>query len=691
MLNEGWRRHERGSADVVVGFVETHGRANTAAQIRDLEVVPRRRIPYRGTVFEEMDVDAVLARKPQVALVDELAHTNVPGSRNEKRWQDVEELLEAGIEVISTVNVQHLESMNDVIEQITGTHQNETIPDAVVRSADQIELCDMSPESLRRRMAHGNIYAPEKIDTALANYFREGNLGALRELALMWVADRVDEALERYREIHGITSTWETRERVIVAITGAPGGEHVVRRAARMAARTKGVLVGVHVRPGDGLAENRSEHLADQRRLLDELGGEYHELAGDVADALVRFARAENATQIVLGASQRSRLAELIRGSVINRVIRASGTVDVHVISHDNEEGPAPVEWRPGRDRTATLPPRRRLAGLALAVAGPLLLTLVLTAMRDTVKLPGDLMLFLLLVVVVAAVGGFAPAALAAVGGFALANWYFTAPLHTFSIDDGDNLLALVVFLLIAGIVGWLVSVAARRSVDAARARADAETLAGLSGVIAGEEDPLPQLVERLRTLLAADAVAVLRRDEDGQWEPEVAAGGPVPTRPDDSSAAVPLSSGEMLVVVGARAGIGDPDVLRAFASQVAAASERRRLRAMADQAGGLAEANELRTALLAAVSHDLRTPLASIKASATSLLQPDVDWPPETRRELLQAIDEETDRLDTLVGNLLDMSRLQTGALELDAARRRARGGRPGRDRRASATGRTA
>ncbi len=452
-----------------------------------------------------------------------------------------------------------------------------------------------------------------------------------------------------------------------MAITGAPGGEHVVRRAARMAARTKGVLVGVHVRPGDGLAENRSEHLADQRRLLDELGGEYHELAGDVADALVRFARAENATQIVLGASQRSRLAELIRGSVINRVIRASGTVDVHVISHDNEEGPAPVEWRPGRDRTATLPPRRRLAGLALAVAGPLLLTLVLTAMRDTVKLPGDLMLFLLLVVVVAAVGGFAPAALAAVGGFALANWYFTAPLHTFSIDDGDNLLALVVFLLIAGIVGWLVSVAARRSVDAARARADAETLAGLSGVIAGEEDPLPQLVERLRTLLAADAVAVLRRDEDGQWEPEVAAGGPVPTRPDDSSAAVPLSSGEMLVVVGARAGIGDPDVLRAFASQVAAASERRRLRAMADQAGGLAEANALRTALLAAVSHDLRTPLAAIKAAATSLLQPDVDWPPETRREFLQAIDAETDRLDSLVGNLLDMSRLQTGALELD------------------------
>ena len=314
MLNEGWRRHERGSADIVVGFVETHGRANTAAQLHDLEIVPRKKLHYRDLTFEEMDVDAILARKPQVALVDELAHTNVPGSRNEKRWQDVEELLEAGIEVISTVNVQHLESMNDVIEAITGIEQQETIPDAVVRSADQIELVDMSPEALRRRMAHGNIYPPERVDTALSNYFREGNLGALRELALMWVADRVDEALERYRETHGITRTWETRERVVVAITGAPGGEAAIRRAARMAARTKSELIGVYVRSSDGLADSGStEGLVSQRHLLDELGAKYHELAsGDVAGALVRFARGENATQIVLGATQRSRLMELV-------------------------------------------------------------------------------------------------------------------------------------------------------------------------------------------------------------------------------------------------------------------------------------------------------------------------------------------------------------------------------------------
>src|SRR5205809_4407412 len=253
MLCEGHRRAERG-ADVVVGFVETHGRRHTAELIEGLEVVPRARIAYRGTSFEEMDLDAVLARKPQIALVDELAHTNVPGSRNAKRWQDVEELLEAGIDVISTVNIQHLESVNDVVERITGVQQRETLPDEVVRRADQVELVDSTPEALRRRMAHGNIYQPEKVDAALANYFRPGNLAALRELALLWVADKVDESLQRYMEDHGITASWETRERIVVALTGAPGGEHLIRRASRMATRSKGDLFGVHVRSGDGLA-----------------------------------------------------------------------------------------------------------------------------------------------------------------------------------------------------------------------------------------------------------------------------------------------------------------------------------------------------------------------------------------------------------------------------------------------------
>ena len=251
MLNEGRRRHERGT-DVVVGYVETHGRAHTAEQIGDLEVVPRRILTYRGAALEEMDLDAVLARHPNVALVDELAHTNVPGSKHAKRWEDVDVLLDAGIDVISTVNIQHIESINDVVERITGIKQRETLPDQIVRAADQIELVDMTPEALRRRMAHGNIYTPEKIDAALANYFRPGNLAALRELALLWVADRVDDALEEYRERHGITEPWETRERVVVAITGAPSVDALVRRAARIAQRAHGELLGVHVRSDDG-------------------------------------------------------------------------------------------------------------------------------------------------------------------------------------------------------------------------------------------------------------------------------------------------------------------------------------------------------------------------------------------------------------------------------------------------------
>src|ERR1700728_2213235 len=247
MLSEGHRRAERG-ADVVVAFVETHGRAHTAALLDGLEVVPRARILYRGATFEEMDIDAVLARNPEIALVDEFAHTNVPGSRNAKRWQDIEELLDAGIDVISAVNIQHLESLNDVVEKITGVPQRETVPDAVVRAADQVEMVDMTPEALRRRMAHGNIYPPEKIDAALTNYFRTGNLSALRELALLWLADKVDEGMQRYRTEHKIKGAWEARERVVVALTGGPEGKTLIRRAARIAARSGGgVLLGAHV------------------------------------------------------------------------------------------------------------------------------------------------------------------------------------------------------------------------------------------------------------------------------------------------------------------------------------------------------------------------------------------------------------------------------------------------------------
>jgi two-component system sensor histidine kinase KdpD len=669
MLNEGARRASRGT-DVVVGFVETHGRPKTQAQIGDLEIVPRHVVTYRGSDFEEMDVDAVVARAPSVALIDELAHTNVPGSRNEKRWQDVEEILAAGIDVITTVNVQHLESMNDVVEEITRIKQRETIPDAVVRAADQIEIVDMTPQALRRRMAHGNIYPPEKVDASLANYFREGNLGALRELALMWVADRVDEALAVYREAHGIARPWETRERVVVAITGAPGGDDVIRRAARMAARTRGELLGVHVRPSDGLRGPSGEALGVQRTLLQELGGEYHELASaDPATTLVQFARNENATQIVLGASRQSRWTHLLRGSVINNVIRASDTIDVHVISSEVEgEGRVsePSDRARRRPLGVAVSPRRRMLAWVLAVVAPPLLTLVLSNVRETLTLPSDLLMFLLVVVVVAALGGFVPAFVCAVSGFLLANWYFTPPYYEFTISEGENLFALVIFLVVGGVVGLLVATASRRTAEAARARAEAETLAALSGTLSASEDPLPQLANQLRLAFEADGVAVLAPDGVDDWQVLAAVGDADLARPEDADVVVPLQGDDVLVMKGETISDDDREVLRAFAAQVAIAVQQRELRADADRAAGLAEANELRTALLAAVSHDLRTPLSSIKASVSSLLQRDVDFTPAATRELLETIDEGADRLNHLIGNLLDMSRLQTGALQL-------------------------
>ncbi len=334
MLGEGQRRRARGT-DVVIGLLETHGRRVTAAMAKGLDVVPRRAMSYRGASFTEMDTDAVLARRPQVALVDELAHTNVPGCRNPKRWQDVDELLDAGIDVITTLNIQHLESLKDVARQVTGVEQHETLPDEIARRADQIELVDMTPEALRRRMVHGNVYPPDRIEAALTHYFRPGNLTALRELALLWLADRVEEGLQRYRAEHGIAAPWETRERIVVGIAGETDDEAVIRRAARIAARTPGSdLLAVHVTRDDGLTAGDTVMLDTQRALVASLGGSFQQVPGDdVAETLLEFARAENATQMVLGASRRSRLLTLVAGrSTPTRVARRAEHIDVHLV-----------------------------------------------------------------------------------------------------------------------------------------------------------------------------------------------------------------------------------------------------------------------------------------------------------------------------------------------------------------------
>jgi two-component system sensor histidine kinase KdpD len=659
MLNEGHRRREYGE-DVVVGFVEPHKRAKTAAQVGDLEVIPRKQMAYRGATLEEMDVDAILERRPQVALVDELAHTNVPGSRNEKRWQDVEELLEAGINVISSLNIQHLESLNDVVEEITGVKQRETIPDEVVRRADELQLVDLTPGALRNRLARGDVYPPERIDTALANYFRPGNLSALRELALAWLADRVDEGLEEYRRRHGIEEPWETRERVLVALTGSPDGERLIRRAARIAQRTKGELVAVHVIPQDGLAAPAAELLERQRELVALLGGSYHEVVGeDIGDALLDAARSLNVTQIVMGASRRSKWQRLTRGSVIGKVIRGSGTrIDVHVVSHPDAAEEAFT--LPRTRRPATLPRRRVAIGLALAAAGPPALAVLLTQLREHIGLPSVLLLFLLLVVGVSAVGGLLPALVAAVSGFLLVNWYFTPPLYTLTISEGENILALIVFLAVAGTVSVFVDLAARRAAEGRRARAEAEALSRLAG-----SSPVPALLESLIRVLGLGGASVLHRRE-GDWRIEAATGEHAPETPQAASSTIDLDADHVLALAGGPVRSEDERVLEAFAKELTASVELGDLEAEVEAAGVLSAANELRAAILSAVSHDLRTPISAIKASVTSLLQQDVEWTPEARREFLDTIDEETDRLNALVGNLLDMSRLQTDALEI-------------------------
>ena len=670
MLEEAQRRAERGT-DVVVGLVETHGRAHTDAMIGDLEVVPRREITYRGTGFTEMDLDALLARRPEVAVVDELAHTNVPGSRHEKRWQDIQELLDAGISVLSTVNVQHLESVNDVVAQITGTTQRETVPDEIVRGAEQVELVDMTPEALRRRMAHGNIYRPDKIDAALGNYFRAGNLTALRELALLWLADKVDDQLERYRADHHITDTWEARERVVVALSGGPEGDTLIRRAFRSRARSKGAnLLAVHVARSDGLADADPAQLARQRVLVESLGGTYHQVLGtDVPAALLDFARGVNATQLVLGASRRGRFAQLLSRGVGVTTTALSGPIDVHLVTH-----PEAGRGRRAAAVPAALSRRRRLLGFALAGLGMPLLTLLLWALPD-LSLTNDILLFLAGVVGVALVGGLWPALVAALGSSLLLNWFFTPPFYTLTIAEADNLLALGVFVGVAVAVSWVVDVAARRTREAARASADAQTLATVAGGVLRGERPLPALLDRLRETFGLRAVSVLelaadaegrpdRARDEGAWRVVASVGDRPACSPSAGETTVPVDDRLTVVLSGRRLEAADRRIVEAFAAQAAVALKQERLAEEAASARPLAEADRMRTALLAAVSHDLRTPLASAKAAVSSLRSPDIEFDADNREELLATADESLDRLGRLVANLLDMSRLQAGAL---------------------------
>ncbi|MFG2821489.1 ATP-binding protein [Kitasatospora sp. NPDC048365] len=659
MLDEARRRRERG-ADVVVGYIECHGRRHTETMLQGLEQVPRLTRDYRGTDFQEMDLDAVLARRPRVVLVDELAHTNIPGGRNAKRWQDVEELLAAGIDVITTVNVQHLESLNDVVQKITGIPQRETVPDEVVRRADQLELVDMAPQALRRRMAHGNVYQAEKVDAALSNYFRVGNLTALRELALLWVAGRVDEGLRDYRASHNIDRVWETRERVVVALTGGPEGETLVRRAARIADRSGGgELLAVHVSRSDGLAGASPGALAEQRQLVESLGGSYHVVVGDdVPSALLVFARAHDATQLVLGTSRRGRINRFLTGPGTGQTtVDGSEDIDVHMVTHAfTGRGRLPSLGR----RHST---RRTVAGYLAGVAVPTLLTVVLSQFHSQVNLTTDALIFQLGVVGVALLGGATSALLASLVASLLLNYYFIPPVHTFTIGEPNNVVALLVFAVVALTVSTVVDRATRLTRRAARATAEAETLSTLAGSVLRGADALPALLEKTRTAFALDSVALLDAAGGDTVARSDADGDPAPDR---TVTELPVGKGDVLILAGRRLPAADQRVLTAFAAHIAAALERDRLATVAAEIEPIKAADRMRTALLAAVSHDLRTPLAVALASVGSLRSPDVEFSDEDRDELLATADESLAKLTRLVDNLLDMSRLQAGALTL-------------------------
>ena len=657
MLGEARRRLGRGT-DVVVGYVETHGREHTESMLEGLEVVPRRTLEHRGSTFTEMDTEAVLARRPAVVLVDEMAHTNVPGSRHTKRISDIEELRRAGIDVITTVNIQHLESLNDEVERITGVRQRETVPDEVVRTADQIQLVDMAPDALRRRMAHGNIYRPERIDASLASYFRVGNLTALRELALLWLADRVDDALGDYRRAHRIEHSWPTKERIVVAVTGGPESATLLRRGARLAQRAAGSeLMAVHVISDDGLRSTDTSGLARLQDLARDLGASVHPVVGDdVPAAVVDFAAGANATMVVVGVSRHHRLRRLVTGSTGDRVASLAGSIDVHLVTHDQA-----AQSRSGRRRVSALGRGRQAWGWLAAPGLPFLLTWLVRGTTGSDQLALAELLFLSVTVLVALVGGLAPALASAVIGFLLLNWNFTEPLDRLTINRPVDVVALAVYVAVAVGVASVVDRAARRAAEAVRARTEAATMSSLSRSVLTGQDTAEAVCSRVREVFGQTSVSLLSQ-QDGTWRVTASSGEEPACAPEEADTRVRVDDAHVLCLRGAPLRAGDQRVLEAFALQASLVLEYRRLRSRDERAAALEGAQATATALLRAVSHDLRTPLATMRASVDGLAHDALGA--GDRRTLLDTLAESTDRLERLIDDLLDLSRVQAGLL---------------------------
>jgi two-component system, OmpR family, sensor histidine kinase KdpD len=656
MLSEAHRRLERGT-DVVAAVVETHGRKKVGDLIEGIEVIPPHYISYRGTLFPELDVEAVLRRRPQVALVDEYAHSNIPGSVNSKRWQDIETLLDAGITVISTLNIQHLESLNDVVAQITGVEQRETVPDEIVRKAAQIELVDITPEALRRRLAHGNVYPPERIDAALSNYFRTGNLTALREIALLWLADQVDAALAKYRADKKITAVWEARERVVVAVTGGPESETLVRRASRIASRSGAQLMVVHVVRGDGLSGVSPREMGKVRELAASLGATVHLVVGDdVSTALLDFARETNATQLVLGSSRRSRWARVVSEGIGAATINDSGKIDVHMVTHEQANRGLPF---------ASISPRaRQIASWLAAITVPWAILAITTRFLDPLlDVGGKTAIFFAGVIAVALFGGLAPAVLSGMLSGALLVYFITEPRYSFAVDNPSNAVTIVVLLGVAMAIAVLVDAAASRAREARRATQEAELLALFAGSVLRGAD-LATLLERVREAYSQRAVCLVR-DVDGRLEPVASVGKDPCATVDSADTAVKVGDEEFWMLLSGRALTArDRRVLSVVATQAAGLVKQGELAEEAGKAQSLAEADELRRLLLSALGHDLRTPLTAAKAAVSSLRAEDVWFSPEDTAELLATVEESIDQLTSLVANLLDSSRLAAGVV---------------------------
>ncbi len=691
MLEAAQRLHSDG-VDVLVGCVETHGRSETMDLLRGLPTLPQRVVTYRGTTLSELDVDAAVARKPAVLLVDELAHTNAPGSRHAKRWQDVLDLLDAGIDVHTTLNVQHVESLNEVVAQITTVRVRETVPDQILDRADEIELVDLPPETLLARLASGKVYVPETASRAAAHFFQRGNLLALRELALRRTADRVDADVQAYREAHSINVTWPAVEKILVCVGPSPASERLVRGAARVATGLRAPCLAVYVERHHEapLSEADSSRLEAHLRLAESLGAEVVRLSGpSVAEALIEYARNHNVTRIIIGKPTHSRLRDLLRGSLLDEVVRGSGDIDVQVIAGD---GRTPT-FRSARESPSVPRNFTPYAWTLLFVAAA---TAVGHLAWQFVALPDLVAIYLLIIVLAAVFFGRGPSILAAAASVLAYDFFFVPPYHTFAVSNVHHLLTFPTMFGVGILISELMVRIRRQTANAREREVRTASLYALSSELgqALDETRIAEAITTHASKSFARSVALFLRSPDGshrmaaslgtvpvttqedavvRWVLEHGrrAGAHTDTLPGATITCVPLVIGDRVLGVMAFAAGQQVDLraedrhfLHAFKRQAAAALDRARLAEDAKSAAIRARTEEMRSSLLSAVSHDLRTPLAAITGAATLLRDDPNKVSADQRTDLVETICEESERLELLVGNLLDMTRLEAGAM---------------------------